>query len=118
MDSNYHEGFDMPNQTVFEQRMEAMADELREVRGALSDVAQALAKLSVLEERNVVTSQAIDKIAQRQDRLEEKVANICLEQVKFESNARGMATGMKLMWGAFGGGVIFVGNELVKHLAQ
>ena len=118
MDGSYHEGFEMPNQTVLEQRMDAMADELREVRGALSEVAQALAKLSVLEERNLMTSQAIDKIAQRQDKLEEKIANIGLEQVKFESNAKGMASGMKFMWGAVGGSVIYVGNELVKHLTH
>lgn len=108
----------MPDQSVFEQRMEAMADELREMRGALSEVAKALTKLSVLEERNVMVAQAIEKVSARQEKLEEKVSALELEQVKFESNAKGVATAMKLMWGAFGGGVLYIGSELIKQFAH
>ena len=117
METN-HQGFEMPNQSVFEQRMDSLAEEMRDIRGALTEVAKALTKLSVLEERNVVTSQAIEKIAQRQDKLEDKVSDIELEQVKFESNAKGMATAMKLMWAAFGSGVLYIGSELGKQFAH
>jgi septation ring formation regulator EzrA len=94
------QGFEMPNQSVFDQRMDSMADELREMRSAVSKVAEALTKLSVLEERNATTNQAIEKIAQRQDKAEEKVASLELGQVKFESNAKGMATAVlgRLRW--------------------
>lgn len=108
----------MPNQTVFEQRMDAMSEEMREMRSALSDVAKALTKLSVLEERNLVTNQAIEKVAHRQDKLEEKLSAVELEQVKFESNAKGMASVMKLMWGALGGGVLYIGSEAIKQFAR
>lgn len=108
----------MPDQTIFEQRMDAMADELREVRGALSEVAKALTKLSVLEERNVATIQTIEKIAARQEKFEGKLAALELEQVRFASNASGVATAMKLMWGAFGGGLLYVASELIKNFGR
>lgn len=108
----------MPNQSVFDQRMDSMADELREMRSAVAKVAEALTKLSILEERNAITNQAIEKIAHRQDKVEEKVATIELEQVKFESNAKGMATAMKFMWGAFGGGIAYLGSELIKQFGH
>jgi len=112
------QGFEMPNQSVFDQRMDSMADELREMRSAVSKVAEALTKLSVLEERNATTNQAIEKIAQRQDKVEDKISSLELEQVKFESNAKGMATAVKLFWGVFGGGALYIGSELIKQFAH
>lgn len=108
----------MPNQALFDQRMDAMSDELREVRAAISEVAKALNKLSVLEERNVVTNQAIEKIAQRQDRLEEKLGAVILDHAKFEANISGISSTMKVMWAAFGTGVIYIGGQVIQHFSQ
>lgn len=105
----------MPNQTLFDQRMDAMSDDLRDLRTAMSEVAKALTKLSVMEERNAVTNQAVEKIAARQDRIEHSLSEIRLEQVKFESNINGMTTAIKWMWTVCGAGIVAVGAAAIKH---
>jgi hypothetical protein len=110
----YPQGIEMPNQTAFDQRMDQMAEELREMRSAIAQVAQALTKLSVLEERNLVASQAIEKIASRQDKLDEKLNTVALDQAKFQANIDGTTKAMKFMWGAFGGGVLYIGSQIIK----
>ena len=90
------------------------SDELREVRGAVTKMADALTKLSLLEERNMVVAQAIEKLAERLDKTDDKLNAVALELVKFEAKAEGMAKAMKFMWVAFGGGVTYIGAQLFK----
>jgi hypothetical protein len=117
MTKNQNEGFEMPSQTVFEQQMEELRTDMREMRGAVTKMAEALTKLSVLEERNLAANVAIEKIATRVEKVEEKVNGVELEQVKFESTVEGVTKTMRFMWGAFGGGVIYLGSQIIKHFA-
>lgn len=108
------QGYEMPNQAVLEQQMDSVQRELQEVRNAMTKMAEAITKLSVLEERNLAANAAIEKLIERQDRLESKIGSIELEQVKFESTVKGVTGTMKWMWGAFGGGVVYIGAQAVK----
>jgi len=102
---------------VFEQQMEELKIDMREMRGAITKMAEALTKLSVLEERNLAANVAIEKIAERLDKTDEKVNRVELEQVKFEATVGGISKTMKAMWAAFGGGVIYLGSQLIKTFA-
>lgn len=107
----------MPSQTVFEQRMEEMQIDMREMRGAITKMADAMTKLSILEERNQVATVAIEKIANRVEKVEDKVMAAELDAARFQSKIDGMTTTMKVMWGAFGSGVLYVGSQVVKQFA-
>lgn len=107
----------MPAQTVFEQQMEEMRTDMREMRSAITKMAEALTKLSVLEERNLAAGVAIEKVAARVDKMEEKVSDVELEQVKFESTVEGVTKTIKVMWGICGGGVIYLGSEIIKRFS-
>ena len=114
-DTNQPEGFEMPTPTAFDLQMDELRADMREMRGAITKMADALTKLSVLEERNMAANVAIEKIASRVEKVEDKVNEVELEQAKFESTISGVTNTMKVMWGAFGGGVIYLGSEIIKR---
>lgn|GEM_PF-2877405 len=106
----------MPSQNVFEQQMEELKRDMREMRAAVTDMAKAIGKLAVLEERNLATNQTIERIVDRMEKSETKVSRIELDQVKFNGQIDGVSKMMKWMWGAFGGGVIYLGSQLFHIL--
>src|SRR3569832_2492698 len=102
-------GFEMPSQNVFEQQMEVLKRDMREMRAAVTDMAKAIGKLAVLEERNLATNQTIERIVDRMEKSETKVSRIELDQVKFKNQIDGVSKMLKWMCVAFGGGVIYRG---------
>ncbi len=114
---NHQKGYEMPNQTVFEQQMEEMRTDMREMRGAITKMAEAMTKLSVLEERNLAANVAIDKIATRVDKIEDKVGAVELEHAKFESTVNGATKTMKVLWAVCGGGILYLGGQLIHQFA-
>lgn len=106
----------MPSQTSFEQQMNEMRVDMREMRGAIVRMAEAMTKLSVLEERNSIISAAHHKLAEKVEANEEKISEITLGQAKFESKVSGIAGTVKIMWAALGGGIIFLGSQAIPLL--
>jgi len=94
-----------------------MKEELRELRAFVQQMAAITTRLSVLEERNLVAMQALEKMLARQGHLEQKVATIELEQVKFQATAAGAGKAIKICWGLAGGGLTAAGSYLLRHLA-
>jgi hypothetical protein len=95
-----------------------LQEEMRDIRSAMSKMADALTKLSVLEERNLTANTAIEKMITRQDKLDERLTAVVLDHAKFEANIAGISTAMKWMWAAFGSGVIYIGGQVIKHYAN
>lgn len=114
-DTNQQKGFEMPSQTIFEQQMEELRIDMREMRTAIVKMAEAMSKLAVLEERNLAQNHTIEKLTERVEKNEDKLVHVEMEQVKFQATVDGVGKTMKLMWGAFGGGVIFLGSQVIKH---
>lgn len=110
--------FVMAAQTVIEQQLEELKSDMREMRGAITEMAKAMSKLAVLEERNLITNQAIEKLIVKVDAVEDQVTAVKLDQARFVSNIEGVSKTMKFMWGAFGGGVLYVGGQLIAMVAK
>jgi len=108
----------MPNPAIFEQQMEDVRAEMREMRGVMGQMANALTKLSVLEERNLVASEAIKQLGVRQDRTENEVSDLKMEQVKFQGTVSGISSTMKLLWAVFGTGMIYLGAQAFSMVAK
>jgi len=104
----------MPDQD----RLQNLQDEMRDIRGALAQMAVALTKLSVLEERNLIANTAIEKLITRQDKMDDRVNSVVLEQAKFEANIKGISTAMKWMWAAFGSGAVYIGGQVIKQFSH
>lgn len=116
-DTNHYEGFEMPSQTIFEKQMEELRIDMREMRTAIVKMADAMSKLAVLEERNLAQTTTIEKLTERVGKNEDKLVHVEIDQIKFQATVDGVSKTMKMMWGAFGGGVIFLGAQLVKQFA-
>jgi hypothetical protein len=98
--------------------LQILQEEMRDIRAAVSKMADALTKLSVLEERNLIANTAIEKMMTRMDKMDERISAVVLDHAKFEARIVGMSTAMKWMWGAFGAGVVYIGGQVVKHFAN
>lgn len=122
--TGHNQGYEMPPPNVFEQQMDDLRADMREMRGAITKIGDAISKLSVLEERNSSTNlaiektnQVLDRVVLRLDKMDEKINHIELEQAKREATINGVTKTMKVMWGAFGGGVIYLGAQAFKLFA-
>lgn len=107
----------MPAQTVFEQQMEDLKMDMREMRAAITEIAKAMSRLAVMEERNLASVQITEKLAIRLEKVELVTTAAALERATFVAKFEGISSTMKFMWTAFGGGVIFLVTEAIKHFA-
>lgn len=106
----------MQTQNFFEQKLEEIKLDMREMRAAVTEVARAMSKLAVLEERNLASNVAITRLNDRVERVEDDVVEVKLTHTRFVSTADGISTTMKWMWGAFGGGVIYLLSQAIPFL--
>lgn len=97
--------------------LQILQDEMRDIRATMGKMADALTKLSVLEERNLTANIAIEKMLSRMDKIDERVNAVILDHAKFEANIAGISTAMKWMWAAFGTGIVYIGNQVIKHFS-
>lgn len=104
-----------PNQTVFEKQMEELRADMRGMRATMGQIAQALTKLSILEERNLSMNQSVEKLDTRQEKIEAKMALIELEQVRANATVDGATKTVKVMWAVVGGGVLFLGSQIIQR---
>ena len=107
-----------PNLDKLEAQFDEMKADMREMRSAVTEMAKAMSKLAILEERNLATNQTIEKVVNKVDKLETKVNNNELEQVKFIANVDGVSKTMKFMWAAFGSGVLYIGSQIIKTFSH
>lgn len=135
------QGFEMPNQNVFEQQMEDMKEEMREIRSSMSQIANAMTKLAVLEEKNHTFAATLEKVTSKVERMEErqrdetalretlirmdlrvsaietKADHTELEQIKFQATTEGISKAIKVMWAALGAGIIYIGGKAILFFA-
>lgn len=108
----------MSAQEVFERQMEELRLDMREMRTAVTEMARAMSKLAVLEERNLATNLAIEKMVNKVELVDTKVTAVVIEQVRTAATTDGIVKTMRFMWGAFGGGVIYLSAQVIKHFAN
>lgn len=127
--------------SALEKQITEMQNDMREMRGAMSEIAKAMSKLAVLEEKNAITNQAVEKIYEKIDRLEDrysdqvvikstvsrnferisaqeqKVAELEKAHIRYVAHAEGIARTLRIMWVAFGSGVLYIGSQVIKFFA-
>jgi hypothetical protein len=104
----------MPDPTIFEQQMNELKTDMREVRSVLTQMANAMSKLAVLEERNIGVTAEIARANVRLSAVEVKITDIELDRAKFNGSISGATTAARVLWAVVGGGVCALAMPLLK----
>lgn len=106
-------------QLQIQTKMQNMHDEMMLVRESIQEIAKAVTRLAVLEEKHNITSDKCDKLGEKIDDLAKVVqineTNQAIQLAKID----GAKSAMKLLWAVFGGAVVYGGGQLlmlIMHL--
>lgn len=80
------------------QQMTDVREDVREIRAGMAQVAEAITRLAVLEDRNVAATQRIAALEERQREVEKKNAETNLAHVKLLAQMEGASRTIKVMW--------------------
>lgn len=102
------------NNAVVIERLTHHIQRIREAQDrtekAVSQIADALTRLALVEERQANTSSSIDRLATSLDKLETRLKAL---ELTGPNNARVTALVDRAMWGIVGGAVIFVVQKVM-----
>lgn len=110
-------GYEMPEQTIFERQMEELKSDMREMRAAITQVATAMSKLAVLEERNISITSEVNRLSSRVQTVETKTVEMELHRAKFDGSLTGATTTARIIWAIGGGAVAYLAAPLLKIIA-
>lgn len=107
----------MPDHNVFERQMEELKSDMREMRNAISQMAAAMSKLAVLEERNVNINAEMGRVVGRITTIEAKIVEMELHRAAFDGSVSGATTTARVIWAIAGGAVASLAAPLLKLIA-
>lgn len=117
---------------LFEQRVESMQDDINEIRNSMKQIAEAITRLTILEERHANISNALDKMMAKVEKLEEHQKNCSFtndlvirifdkiekaqetadgantEIAKLNSSANSARVILSAVWTVVGGSIVYV----------
>jgi len=132
----------MPLSHSLEQQMGQMQEDMREMRGSMKLIAEAITRLAVLEERHQNTATTVRNYGERVDRLEEreraqnvsgesiahlqgrvdlidtKLRTTELKQAASNGKEVGAQKTMKIVWTVVGGVLTYVASVVVPPVVR
>lgn len=105
----------MPNQSVFEERMNDVREDIREVRSAMGKIADAITRMAILEERHRGTDDRVAKAEERLRDVEKKSSENEKSYLKLIATINGITSTSRVLW-LVGGTVI--GGLAIKYLSS
>lgn len=136
------EGLPVPNRQALEQQIDQVQLDVRDMRSDVKVIAEAITRLAVMEERSQTLAASLERVASQVEKIderqrnseitrdvmvqvstrlaavEEKVDTTYVSQVKFEAKVQGMSNTLKVMWAAFGTGVLYIGGNVIQLVVQ
>lgn len=98
------------------QQMSDVREDVREIRAGMAQVAEAITRLAVLEDRNVASMQRIASLEERQRDVEKKNAETNLAMVKLLAQMDGASRTIKVMWAVVGAAAAGVFTKAILPL--
>lgn len=99
-------------------RFDQMNGDLSDIKSSMGKIAEALTRLALLEERHSVVVSTTRQIEERQTRFDDRLDRIEKEQIRYEATASTAGKAIKMVWAVVGGGVIYVGAEIIKMFSK
>ncbi|TSP13967.1 hypothetical protein [Cupriavidus campinensis] len=99
---------------AFQQNVKEMRGELHEMRQGMAEIAKAVTKLAVLEERHSAVMLHLDRLNGRFESMERRMKSVEDEQLKFVTRLQMSALAIKVFWCVLGGGALFLGKRVIE----
>ena len=81
-------------------------NDMRDMKLAMSQMAEAITRLAVLEEKHLGVVNALQRVEDQVDKLDDKVQNLSLQIAEAQGRASGAGWVIKSVWGVVGAAVI------------
>jgi chromosome segregation ATPase len=91
---------------VLEEQVNNVQKDVGEIKGALSQIASAITKLAVLEDRHQNTLARVDKLETRLQANVDKTSELEKAQIKAFAMAEGASRAIKIVWMVIGAAVV------------
>lgn len=111
---------DMPvDLGVLEQQVNDVQRDVVDIKGALSQIAAAITKLAILEERHQVTQMRVEKLEDRLTETNTKVTALNETNIEHVAMVKGMSGTLKVVYtilgGLVGSGALLGIAKLISH---
>lgn len=108
----------MSSEQIIESNFRVIQTDLADMKASMSKMADALSKIAVLEERHQSMSSTMFRIMEKLERLDEKYADLHLQQVKQETTVKVTVRAIQIIWGVLGTAVMYGVWQIIKLAAQ
>lgn len=103
----------MTDQTASEFHLAELRSDLREVKDSMKQIAEAMTRLAVLEERHQTIMARMNRIEDRQQNSEKKVSEVREAHISLMSTIDGIVKSAKVMWLVIGVGAVALGWKAI-----
>lgn len=93
-------------------------NDLEDMKASMSKMADALAKIAVLEERHQVMTSTQMRILEKLEKLDERQNNLEMAQMRQATTIKVSVNALKVAWGLLGAGVLAGVWQFIKMVAQ
>lgn len=102
---------------LIENNFQSIQGDLADMKSSMSKMADALAKIAVLEERHQVMSATMLRIMEKLENLDAKQNELTLAQVKQDTTIKVSMRAIQVAWAFIGSGVLLGAWQVVKLVA-
>jgi vacuolar-type H+-ATPase subunit E/Vma4 len=97
---------------------QVIRNDLEDMKASMSKMADALAKIAVLEERHQVMSSTLMRILEKLDKVDSRQNNLEMAQMRQATTIKVSVNALKVAWGVLGAGVLAGVWQFIKMVAQ
>lgn len=98
------------------ERFELMRNDMNDIKSAVKDMAVAMTRLAVLEEKHFVTTSIAKETLDRVEKLESRVIELEKYRLAQEVRVGTVSIAVKMLWAVFGGGVTIATYKILVFL--
>lgn len=93
-------------------------NDLEDMKASMSKMADALAKIAVLEERHQVMSSTLMRILEKLDKVDSRQNNLEMAQMRQATTIKVSVNALKVAWTVLGAGILAGVWQFIKMVAQ
>lgn len=102
---------------LIDSNFKSIQDDLADMKSSMSKMADALAKIAVLEERHTTMAQTMVRIMEKLETLDKRQYELEITQVRQETTVRVTVKAIQVAWAVIGAGVMYGLWQFIKLVA-